>query len=38
MDCVETEVVKGLSKPRDVVGVMGLVVVLEIEMGEARSF
>ncbi len=37
MDCVETVVIE-LSKPREVVGVIGLPGWLEVEVGEARSF
>jgi hypothetical protein len=37
VDCVETVVIE-LSKPREVVGVIGLVGWLEVEVGEARSF
>jgi len=37
VDCVETVVIE-LSKPREVVGVIGLPGWLEVEVGEARSF
>lgn len=37
VDCVETESIE-VSKPRDVVGVIGLVAWLDDEVGEARSF
>ncbi len=37
MDCVDTEAIE-LSKPREDVGVIGLLGWLEVEVGEARSF